>query len=83
VCRLPLNASIHAYDRSAVLTYIDRQRTSRRLLDPDHEALMQTLREIEEDGLAEVHDAVMETLPKKRQFEISTKTDVRLIDSAL
>jgi hypothetical protein len=62
---------------TAVITYVDRQLTSRRLLDPDHESLLQALHEIQDEGLADVHDALMETLPKKQQFTISSQTDVR------
>jgi hypothetical protein len=62
---------------TAVITYVDRQLTSRRLLDPDHESLLQTLHEIQDEGLADIHDALMETLPKRQQFTISSQTDVR------
>jgi hypothetical protein len=60
-----------------VVTYINRQSTSRRKLrDEDHLALMQALYEVEAEGHALVYDARMEDIGKKEQFALSSRTNI-------
>lgn len=62
----------------AVITYVNRQSTSRRALSPEsHASLVAALNELQEEGLAEVYDTRMEAIGKKQQFALSSRTNVR------
>ncbi|KAL7412675.1 hypothetical protein BDY24DRAFT_392320 [Mrakia frigida] len=79
--RQALMYSLHIPDEplsdKPVITYINRQSTSRRKLkDEDHLALMQALYEVEAEGYAQVYDARMENIGKKEQFALSSRTNI-------
>lgn len=59
-----------------VITYVDRQKTGRRLLDHDHAALVKALEEGSRQGKYEFVDALMETMNKFDQIELSSRTTV-------
>lgn len=50
-----------------VVTYIDRQRTTRRLVDEDHQALVHEMHTLQEQGKIEFYDVVMEDVPRHEQ----------------
>lgn len=65
----------HTVELKPIVTYISRQRTSRRLLAQDHEGLVKALRALEEEGLCEVRMPVMERLTLPEQMaEIASST---------
>ncbi|KAF8345464.1 hypothetical protein F5887DRAFT_884888 [Amanita rubescens] len=59
-----------------VVTYISRQSTGRRLREEDHEGLVRSLRELDEEGLCEVHVVRMERMSLKAQIELVARTTV-------
>ncbi|KAL0959223.1 hypothetical protein HGRIS_014501 [Hohenbuehelia grisea] len=59
-----------------VVTYIDRQATTRRLVDEDHTVLAAALTKFGEEHNVEVNQVQMEFLSKKDQFDISTRTNI-------
>ncbi|KAF5392389.1 hypothetical protein D9757_001565 [Collybiopsis confluens] len=59
-----------------VVTYISRQKTGRRLASEAHEGLVRSLRQLEEEGLCDVHIPVMEQLSLKEQIELASWTTI-------
>ena len=57
---------------------MSRQKTSRRLVDENAEALLLSLQELEQEGKIELYDAYMEDMPRVDQFCLALKTDVSL-----
>lgn len=61
-----------------LVTYISRQAAGRRLLEQDHEGLVGALRELEAEGVCDVHVAVMERIPVREQIELVARSTVRV-----
>ncbi|WWC72364.1 uncharacterized protein I206_106326 [Kwoniella pini CBS 10737] len=59
-----------------VVTYINRQLTSRRLIDEDDQELIEEMEKLDDEGVIEFHNAFMEKLPRVDQFCLVMKTDV-------
>ncbi|KAL0959222.1 hypothetical protein HGRIS_014500 [Hohenbuehelia grisea] len=59
-----------------VITYIDRQNTTRRLVDEDHASLIDALSQFARENDVEVNMVQMEFLSKREQFAISTRTNI-------
>jgi len=61
--------------RRPIVTYISRQKTGRRLIPEDHEALVSGLRQLESEGIMELRIPVMERLTLAEQVaEIASST---------
>ena len=63
-----------------VVTYINRQKTGRRLNETDAENVLTKLQELHDEGKIEFYNAQMETLPRIEQFCLASRTDVSEID---
>ncbi|KAF9071795.1 hypothetical protein BDP27DRAFT_1446016 [Rhodocollybia butyracea] len=61
-----------------VVTYISRQKTGRRLVDKDHEALIRSLSELQDEGFCEVEIPVMENMSVKEQIELVSRSTIML-----
>lgn len=59
-----------------VVVYINRQLTNRRLIDGDAEALLKQMDKLNNEGVIEFYNAVMEELPRVQQFCLALKADV-------
>ncbi|KAJ7591330.1 hypothetical protein C8J56DRAFT_935237 [Mycena floridula] len=59
-----------------IVTYISRQRGGRRLREEDHKRLVESLMELERDGICKVVVAPMEKMSLWRQVEISAKSTI-------
>lgn len=59
-----------------VVTYISRQSTGRRLRKEDHAGLVRSLRELDAEGVCEVHVVRMEGMSLKAQIELVARTSV-------
>ena len=59
-----------------IVTYVSRQKTGRRLTEEDHQGLIRSLLELEEEGLIELNIAVMETLTFSKQIETVARSTV-------
>ncbi|KAJ7274863.1 hypothetical protein C8J57DRAFT_1177726 [Mycena rebaudengoi] len=59
-----------------LVTYISRQGGGRRLDERDHLALVQTLRELEADGLCAFHLAAMERMSLRDQIELASRSTI-------
>lgn len=58
------------------MTYISRQSTGRRLREEDHAGLVRSLRELDAEGVCEVHVVRMEGMSLKAQIELVARTSV-------
>ncbi|KAJ7591449.1 hypothetical protein C8J56DRAFT_935606 [Mycena floridula] len=61
-----------------IVTYISRQGGGRRLREEDHQRLIESLMELEREGICKVVVASMEKMPVSQQVEISAKTTHQL-----
>jgi hypothetical protein len=61
-----------------IVTYISRQGAGRRLVATDHTLLVDSLRQLEAEGLCEVVVAMMERMTLKEQIELVSRSTVRL-----
>lgn len=59
-----------------VVTYISRQGGARRLSDADHEGLVQSLRDLESEGICRVNVVRMETMSVKEQVAVASRSTV-------
>ncbi|RXK39834.1 hypothetical protein M231_02889 [Tremella mesenterica] len=59
-----------------VVTYVNRQMTSRRLVASDAEDLVMSLQDLEDRGEIEFNNAFMESIPRAEQFCLALKTDI-------
>ena len=59
-----------------VVTYISRQGAGRRLTKEDHELLVESLKQLEDDGLCTLQIPMMERLSLKEQVAVISKTTV-------
>ncbi len=59
-----------------VVTYVDRQGTSRRLIEESHNGLVEALKELEREGLCEVQIARMEKLGLREQIRLAARSAV-------
>jgi hypothetical protein len=66
----------HRHANVPVVTYINRQKTGRRLTDEDAENLLIAMQELDRQGVIEFHNAEMENIPRTEQFCLATKSDV-------
>lgn len=73
----------HRRSNVPVVTYINRQKTGRRLTDEDAENLLVVMSELDRQGVIEFHNAEMENIPRIAQFCLATKTDVSGVGSYL
>jgi hypothetical protein len=71
-------SQLEAVSTKPVVTYISRQVAGRRLLEKDHEGLVGALRELETEGICEVHVAMMERMTVKQQIELVARSTVRV-----
>lgn len=62
-----------------VVVYINRQLTNRRLVDGDAEALLKQMNKLNNEGVIEFYNAVMEELPRVQQ--VSAVTTVRFFSA--
>lgn len=62
-----------------IVTYISRQGAGRRLIEKDHDALVQALMELDSEGICEVHVVQMERLSLAEQIEIASRSTVRIV----
>ncbi|KIK70046.1 hypothetical protein GYMLUDRAFT_150961 [Collybiopsis luxurians FD-317 M1] len=62
--------------KKPIVTYISRQSTGRHLITEDHEGLVRSLRQLEEEGLCDVLIPVMERLRLKEQMELASRTTI-------
>lgn len=68
----------HRRSNVPVVTYINRQKTGRRLTDEDAENLLVVMSELDRQGVIEFHNAEMENIPRIAQFCLATKTDIMM-----
>ncbi|KAG6877037.1 hypothetical protein C0993_010865 [Termitomyces sp. T159_Od127] len=62
-----------------LVTYVSRQHANaRRLLEEDHEALLDALRDLEEQGLCEFREARMEEMSLREQVELAARSTTTL-----
>lgn len=59
-----------------IVTYINRQKTGRRLTDEDAKNLLVEMEALDRQGVIEFYNAEMENIPRIEQFCLATKTDV-------
>lgn len=59
-----------------VVTYVDRQKTKRRLLAEDHKNLVASLAALDAEGTIEFVHAQMETMDRIHQFCLAARTDI-------
>ena len=59
-----------------IVTYVSRQNSHRRLADEDHRELVRSLRELDVEGLCELHVVEMEGMTLKSQLELAARTTV-------
>ncbi|KAF9071796.1 hypothetical protein BDP27DRAFT_1446017 [Rhodocollybia butyracea] len=64
--------------RKPIITYISRQKTGRRLADKDHQALVLSLLELQDEGFCEVEIPVMENMSVKEQIELVSRSTIML-----
>lgn len=60
-----------------IVTYISRQGTGRRLIDGDHTMLVESLQQLEAEGLCEVVVAIMERMSLRQQINLVSRSTVR------
>ncbi|WRT70473.1 uncharacterized protein IL334_007471 [Kwoniella shivajii] len=56
--------------------YINRQLTSRRLIDHDAQELVEEMEKLQAEGVIEFHNEYMEKLPRVEQFCLAMRSDV-------
>ncbi|TFK25331.1 hypothetical protein FA15DRAFT_693824 [Coprinopsis marcescibilis] len=64
------------YRNRPVVTYISRQNARRRLVEEDHLRLVESLKQLEEEGLCRLEIPAMERLNIKQQLEIGARTTI-------
>lgn len=64
---------------SPVVTYISRQGGGRRLVEKDHEALVDALQALASEGICEFNIAMMERLSLRAQLELVARSTVSFI----
>lgn len=60
-----------------------RQSTGRRLVDADHEALVEALEDLGKQGVIEFNNVKMEHIPQVEQFCLAARTDVSPLCNSL
>ncbi|KAJ3503527.1 hypothetical protein NLJ89_g8389 [Agrocybe chaxingu] len=61
-----------------IVLYISRQNAGRRLRDEDHEGLLKSLKELEDEGVCQVQVVAMEKLSLKEQIETVGRATIML-----
>jgi len=61
-----------------IVTYVSRQGGGRRLTQESHDGLVKALKEIVDEGLCELHIALMETMTYSQQVEAAARSTVSL-----
>jgi protein O-GlcNAc transferase len=59
-----------------VVTYVDRQKTGRRLNEESHQGLVEALRSLEEEGICELQIVKMEDVGLKEQIRLIARSAV-------
>ncbi|ORY35905.1 hypothetical protein BCR39DRAFT_512977 [Naematelia encephala] len=62
--------------RVPILTYVNRQMTSRRLEAEDADLLLESLNQLHAKGEVEFHNAIMENMDRADQFCLALKSDI-------
>lgn len=60
-----------------IVSYISRQGTGRRLIASDHTLLVESLRQLEAEGICEVVVATMEKMSLRQQIDLVSRSTVR------
>ncbi|KAF7324108.1 hypothetical protein MKEN_00633200 [Mycena kentingensis (nom. inval.)] len=71
-------AAVQATRQRPLVTYISRQGGGRRLIHEDHDALVESLHELELQGICDVQVVRMETLSLKEQIGLMRNTTILL-----